>query len=47
MRARLVALEAILDLLDLGMVYQKAGESHGGPGGLNWNESICRNELRI
>jgi hypothetical protein len=32
----LVALEAILDLLDL---YQSAGESYGSPGGLNWDES--------
>jgi hypothetical protein len=47
MRVRLVVLEAILDLLDLGMVYQKAGESHGGPGGLNWNETICWDESRI
>jgi hypothetical protein len=44
---QLVALEAILDLLDLGMVYQKAGESHSGLGGLNWNETICWNESRI
>jgi hypothetical protein len=47
MRAWLVALEAILDLLDLGMVYQKAGESHGSPGGLNWNKTIRWNESRI
>jgi hypothetical protein len=47
MRAWLVMLEAILDLLNLGMVYQGTGELYGSPSGLDWDKMICWDELRI